>query len=80
MKKQYQVSVMATVRMGVVVEVETDDPYEDTDWYYDIDEALYDYKKYNLEEQLIKQLMTGEAGTVNFTVDSYEEINEREKQ
>ena len=79
MKKKYQVTISAVTNMGIVVEVETDDPYEDIDPYYAIDEALYDYKKYALEEELIKQLLSGVAGTVSFTVDSYEEIKEGAK-
>lgn len=75
MKKKYQVNLTAMTSVTITVEVETDDPYEDIDPYYAIDEALYDYDKYNLNEQLIKQLLSGDS-TVDFTVDSWEETKE----
>lgn len=73
--KRYQVTLSAMSSVTITIEVNPDDPYEDIDPYDAIDEALYDYEKYNLEEQLIKQLMKGES-TVDFTVDSWEEIKE----
>lgn len=72
---KYQVTLTAMTSVTVVVEVNPEDPYEDIDPYYAIDEALYDYDKYNLEEKLIKQLVSGES-TVDFTVDSWEEMKE----
>lgn len=73
--KKYQVTLTATTAVTVTIEVNPEDPYEDIDPYYAIDEALHDYDKYNLEEKLIKQLVSGES-TVDFTVDSWEEIKE----
>lgn len=78
--KKYQVNLTALTPLSVTVEVETDDPYEDIDPYYAIDEALYDYKKYPLEQELLKQLMSNASGTVNFTVESWEEITEGKQQ
>ena len=73
--KKYQVTLTAMTAVTVTIEVNPEDPYEDIDPYYAIDEALYDYDKYSLEEKLIKQLVSGES-TVDFTVDSWEEIKE----
>lgn len=77
--KKYQVNLTAMTSVTITIEVEPDDPYEDIDPYYAIDEALYDYDKYPLEKKLIEQLTNGES-TVDFTVDSWEEITEGKQQ
>lgn len=74
--KKYRVAFTANTSVYVTLEAgNSDDPYDDENPFYAIQDALDQMDERELVAKMIEQLQAGNS-TVDFTVDEWEEITE----
>lgn len=74
--KKYRVSFTANTSVYVTLEAgNPDDPYDDENPFYAIQDALDQMDERELVAKMIEQLQAGNS-TVDFTVDEWEEITQ----
>ena len=74
--KKYRVAFTANTSVYVTLEAgNSDDPYDDENPFYAIQDALDQMDERELVRMMIEQLQAG-TQTVDFTVDEWEEITE----
>lgn len=74
--KKYRVALTANTSVYVTLEAgNSDDPYDDENPFYAIQDALDQMDERELVAKMIEQLQAGNS-TVDFTVDEWEEITE----
>ena len=74
--KKYRVAFTANTSVYVTLEAgNSDDPYDDENPFYAIQDALDQMDERELVASLIEQLRSGNS-TVDFTVDEWEEITQ----
>ena len=74
--KKYRVAFTANTSVYVTLEAgNPDDPYDDENPFYAIQDALDQMDERELVRMMIEQLQAG-TQTVDFTVDEWEEITE----